>query len=208
MVEHSTFDWEFLKELILVFVPIAATIIFSKVFLDSWQNRKEKFNLRKQILNEFDRTFPLIFNKMASIDYLMRIEYANKGLAQIIKTGKSNLPFNFNSENESEHPRNKFKNEIQSFRKVEYDEKNSFSTLKSSIILYFTNGDVIQKKYDELFTIHKKFSASFNSLIDSKNAENFINCTAEMSKVADTTRAPIEEMRHLLINSKLKNPKT
>ena len=74
------FDWDFLKELILVFVPVAATIIFSKIFLNSWQIRKEKFELRKQILTEFDKTFPKANTAMYYLYSKISDEYMDKSI--------------------------------------------------------------------------------------------------------------------------------
>ena len=51
-------NWEFIENLVLVLVPSITGIISSRFLLHSWQIRKEKFNLRHKILDDFQKTYP------------------------------------------------------------------------------------------------------------------------------------------------------
>ena len=50
------FDYVFATNLVLVVVPIITGIIGSKLLVNSWQIRKEKFALRREILTNFQET--------------------------------------------------------------------------------------------------------------------------------------------------------
>jgi len=208
--EEFVWDYEFTKELILIFVPIAATIVSSKLFLNSWQIRKEKFQLRKEILNEFDKTFPYLTNKFYSLSFMI---YHYYNLHEPIfneqtKIYDDKLWFPSGKDMPHELPFKKFETELQELLQLYYAVSNSVSSLKSSLILYYENGNKIYEELKKLETINTDIHTAFDKMVYSKNVQDFLSNGDDVKRNYDLALASSNTIRKLLTNEKLKNPKT
>jgi hypothetical protein len=60
------FDYDFLKQIILILIPTFAGAFTSKFVMDSWQSRKEKNDIKRQILSEYDNYVPKTWSLIAT----------------------------------------------------------------------------------------------------------------------------------------------
>lgn len=201
--EEFVCDWKFVKEIVLVFVPVAATIIFSKLFLNSWQTRKEKFELRKKILNEFDKTFPYIINRLYNLSFKVNAKYVKTEIN--LKTNEETKVVTI-PENEDEKPYNVFKDEIEELKNSFHDVNQSTASLRSSMIIYFKDDSTIKEKIKELQDISNLLYHLFLKMIYS-NAENYEKCEEKFGTAFSDSFELQNNCRKLLADEKLKDPK-
>ncbi len=50
------FDYQFFKEIILILIPTLTITLGSKLIINSWQKRNEKTKIKRQILDEYEKS--------------------------------------------------------------------------------------------------------------------------------------------------------
>lgn len=199
------FDIEFLEKIILIAIPLIIAIIGSKLVINSWQIKKEKFNLRLEILKDFSKTYPYGLSISSRFYQKLTSNYVifpknTKAKGEIIQ---GVLDFPINNEN---LPKEKFSEEHKQMID-EITEINFNSTLfVSSIELYFEESNNIIKQFDKIAKCMNGVDQSLYDMVNSSQKEEFEKANLNYHMHNKALRKEIFEGQKLLINSKMKNP--
>jgi len=201
------FDYELATNLVLVVLPTVIGIIGSKLLVNSWQIRKEKFALRKDILVNFQETWPLASSIIFDLYLKISSEYSTIKPNAKIKNGKIDVEWFFPTI-ESEKPFNKFNED---FKKM--DGQLSLTTHKGSgfrglIVLYFKTSETILDLFDNLKEDISEYIILLNHMILSKNLDELLKANFELLQMRTKVKEKIHILEKILIETKLKNPKT
>jgi hypothetical protein len=174
-------DYEFLKNVILILIPTVIGIISSKFIINSWQMRKEKFTIKKEILQEFDSTIPKSRHNIQRFFWLLDAFLKNE------------------SNNTGEH----IEKEYESFLNEHKQIFDRISNFKSSLMLFFD--EELLTKY--VLLIEKMDSATSDLEKMYKNKNNITSQNEfKFSEILGTMQRDYDAFRKLLIKSKLKDP--
>jgi len=231
MTEH-----EFLQEIILVMVPTVAGIVTTKWITNSWQDRKEKLELRKQILDEFNEGIPTMLS-LLGIRYSTYIEIQESFFMSHEKEYKK-----FEEKYRKQHPEpdqeffgdenpvedyemkmieeffekysdesieSKIKNEIQKQREMLFLPYLKSKQFINSLPLYFIKFEQLRKQYVEIYNEMRKITSAINGMQYKRNwfDRKFV---AELNEGLDKVNSVshlIDKFALELVNSKIKNPK-
>jgi len=206
MCKYMEIDYEFLKNIILVILPIVIGIIGSKVLVNSWQIRKEKFNLRKEILTNFEETFPLAESLIYGFYLKLGSEYADPYKNAEYVDGKINAQWKYPT-NEAEKPYKKFIDDFKSLNSSLSQINHRVHSFEGLIILYFGNDKKIPQIFDSLRDDLHKSHLRVERMVNSKSMGELVTANDEFLKINSKVRTKLAELQELFINTKLKNPK-
>lgn len=199
-------DYELTANLVLVVVPIIIGIVGSKLLVSSWQIRKEKFALRREILTNFQETWPLA----ESVIYGLYLKVGNSySLIQPnaeYESGRIAVNWSYPID-ESEKPFKKFHDEFRKLNEQLSQIAYKINGFRGLIVLYFENSENLTKMFNELRDDMHGYHLRLNRMINAKNLDELTVNNDELLKLRDTVGTKIEDLEKILIETKLKNPK-
>jgi len=207
MYKYMEIDYEFTKNIILVILPTVIGIIGSKVLVNSWQIRKEKFNLRKEILTNFEETYPLAQSSIYGFYYKLASEYADADKnAEYDEDGHIDAQWKYPT-NEAEKPYKKFIDDFKSLNLLLSQINHKVHSFTGLIVLYFEDDEKISPVFeslrDDLHTLHLRI----DRMVNAKSIEEIVTANKEFLEINPKVRKKIIELEELFVNTKLKNPK-
>lgn len=201
------FDYVFATNMLLVTIPIVIGVIGSKLLVDSWQVRKEKFALRKEILVDFQKTYPLAESSIYGLYLKVTGEYST--IVPNAEYEDGVIPANWTyPKEESEKPFNKFRKEFQKLNEELSQIYYKINGFKGLIILYFKNSEGITTSFNELRTDVHAYHLRINRMIFAKNVNELVLNNVELIEIKNPILNKILRLEKILIESELKNPKT
>lgn len=181
-----TIDYEFIKQIILVSIPVIAGIITSKLLTNSWQIKKEKMEIKRKILDELDRSYGRYYSLLANFTNHIYRGY-DDWATRFDANGKPHPPQIIFPSNLDDFPINKFKKEFQEFLKNYDDIAYSETSFGTSLALH----------------LPERFLVSMNKLDESLELA-FITTL----RFLNTTDKITFEMYHELIKENLEKART
>lgn len=192
---------EFLFQLILVSVPVLAGIITSKWVVNSWQERKEKSEIKRKVLTDFENSFERDF-ELADIFYSLLMEnYTNYSEVG----GPSKNDFNPKLQIPFDHRLKEVKIILEDFKKLQkdlYQNRFTESTFTSSLNLYF--GQTISEK--ELSLVKDQVDWLYlqvRKLVNSKTKEEFIQNSIDYDSLYNEVRITVKDFKEKLVYKNL-----
>lgn len=195
------FDYKFFTDIVLVLIPAIAGIVTTWKITDRWQTKKERNEIKRKILAEYDehtaRTYSLIG---IFIDKMSRA-YAIHTETKVIRE-KGVSEYKIELKNESENPYNKFPVECKKFVDEYWDLSYLGNRFITSLQLYYGN--------KELFEEHEKIIDQFGiaylfceKLIHAGNAKEFTEHRESINKELEEIRSLMSIFEFKLINREL-----
>lgn len=200
-------DYEFIKNLVLVVIPTLIGIIGSKLLVNSWQIKKEKFALRKSILTNFEETWPLAESMIYAFYLKISSEYADVKQNVEYVDGKIDVNWKYPIE-ESEKPFNKFNEDFNLLTQQLSKIAHKINGFRGLIILYFEESEAIIELFDSLRSDMHGYHLRIDHMVHSKNIDVLLKGNNELLELRDIIGPKIYDLEKILIESDLKNPKT
>ena len=200
-------DYEFTKNLVLVVLPTIIGIIGSKLLVNSWQIRKEKFALRKDILVNFQETWPSAASIIYGLYLKIGYEFSELDPNAEYEHGTIATTWSYPT-TESEKPFNKFNEDLQKLSEQLSQISHKVNGFRGLIVLYFETSKNVVKLFDELETDIHGYYLRVNRMILSKNIDDLVIANDELLEMRPAIRKKIHNLEKTLIETKLKNPKT
>ncbi len=160
------FDYDFFKDIILVVTPTIMIVLSSKIFLDSWQKRNEKSKIKRQILDEYEKS----------------VKYYRAYLYVFIR--KILNPISAYTNVSDKKTKNEYIKLQENIHTVEF----SGSKFISSLRLYYQNEDLIDE-YRKIMDHLGSMSLIIEQIIDknsndnTKNFENFLELEKQSREI-------------------------
>ena len=210
MFEQDVYRWfvdnlDFWKNFLLVIIPVIITVYSSKFIVYSWQIQKEKSELRKSILSEFDESYPKLGQWMFETFFKIRYSYIDHSKIEYDKSKTMEEVIIF-PDSIIEQPLKKFGHVLDEIHK-EVNRFN-FSTTKlfSSLILYFDNEPEIRKECVICGDYGNQLYKLLHQIIYSKNKEDFFKFCSEYGRINKLQIQKMNFIRIMLVYEKIKNP--
>lgn len=194
--------------MLLATIPIVVGIIGSKLLVNSWQIRKEKFALRREILTNFEETWPRSSSMIYELYQKVGHSYAKiDSDGHYHKGGSSDAIWTY-PKIDSEKPFNKFDNDLLNLNvqlsKIGY-KINGFRGL---IALYFKDSKKIIELFDMLQTDIHKYHFYIDRMIHAENIDELMENNGNLLTKKSELKEKIHALEKILIETELKNPKT
>jgi hypothetical protein len=189
-----------------VVVPTIIGIIGSKLLVNSWQIRKEKFALRREILTNFQETWPFADSIIYGLYMKVSSAYTTIPLNAKYESGTISADWLYPT-NESERPFNKFQHELQELTGQLSQIAYKISGFRGLIVLYFENSENLTKIFNELRKDVHEYHLHLNRMINAKNLDELMGNNNKLLELRNPVLVKIQDMEKLLIETKLKNPK-
>ena len=195
------FDYKFFTDIVLVLIPAIAGIITAWKITDRWQTKKERNEIKRKILAEYDdhtaKTYSLIG---IFIDKMLR-SYAIHTETKVIKE-KGVSEYTIELKNESENPYNKFSVECKKFVDEYWELSYLGNRFITSLQLYYGDRELVKEheKIVEQFGIAYLLCEKF---IHVKNAKEFIEYRKSINKELEEIKNLMSILESKLINREL-----
>lgn len=201
-----TFDYEFFKDIIIVFIPVVAGIFSSKLIVNSWQIRKEQLKLQKEISEALEKS---ISKSLVVMDNFVRVVnhayvvYKNDQSVDADGYVKVDIVF---TDLEQDLPINKFAAEYKQFHE-DYNQIN-FDTIyfKSILKLYYDKPTVLESEYKKLIQIDGEINHEIEKLIRARNATEYSSYYELINTNLEDLKEKIGEYRVKLLSEKIRKP--
>lgn len=207
--------WELLADILIIAVPLAVPAVIgafaSKYIINSWQVKKEEFNLkkdqyalRKQILGDFENSYVAELSVLEKFVTKITDYYTNN--YTLVSEEKKNITFSMTfPKGGTEHPLKKFSNEYDEFKK----EKSKIDDIKwkffSTIRIYYNLGDI--EEHMVKISGASSFATQMTHVyIYSKTEEEFHKNYDIAYKAFNSLREANHVLGHLLANKKMRKP--
>lgn len=209
MIEQDVYQWflsnlDFWQNFLLVIIPVLITIGSSKWIVNSWQIQKEKSELRKNILSEFDESYPKLGQYMFETFFKIRYAYVDPSKVEYDKpTRLEDLVF---PDEVEAQPLKKFNHILEEIHS-EFSIFNSATTkFLSSVTLYFDNISEIRDECKIINEYGSKLYKLLHQIIYSQNKEDFIKWCREYEKINKLQLEKINFVKIILVYERIKNP--
>jgi len=212
-------DWEQLfSNILMVAIPVAIPAIIAAIasrrIVNSWQEKKaefklkkSRFELREQIVKGLEDSF---YKNLLLLDTFVQKISQEYVTDYFLKTKEGDVghrvKYEINiPENVNEYPRNKFSKEYSEFKKdLEYTTIRKwkfFATLR----IYF-NVEKFDKVLVEISDSNHYCEQLVHALMHSKNTKTWVETYSEFRKEFEAYRLLNHRLSHLLTTNKMKDP--
>jgi len=200
--------WEGVIQILMILIPTSVAAVSSKLIVNSWQEKKEEFNLkkdqyqlRKQIIDDFEKSYVaemvLISNFVDKVIHSYTTDYRIGLDDDEIVEFAWKLP-----DDEKELPIKKFVKEYEEFRtedgKLIKEIWNFFSTVR----VYYSLND-ISNHMQKISDASKHYRQLAHALIYSKNNEVMHKVHDKLDKYLVEFRTANHEVSNMLANTKM-----
>lgn len=193
-------DYEFLKNVVLVIIPTLIGVFSSKFIINSWQIRKEKFNIKKEILKEFDLTIPKARHNMQKFAWNL-IDFTEQDLKNTHQKKYSVESIEHQKKSKKDIEKN-----YQHFLEIQKEIFDAISNFKSSLLLYFTNNDELQKLFEQLITEMDSTIFALDQMYQIDDTIVFNKNEKEFWNLISKSQENYQSFRKVIIRSKLSEP--
>jgi len=198
------FDYDFFKQIIIVIIPIVLGFFVSNRVLHSWQLRKEQFQLKRNILEEFDKTIP--YSRSLIFSFYHEVLRYCSSVPQFSKTKQEKYLIKFDTNKINSNPISKeFEEKYEEFSRKYREVDLEINRFSSTVMLYFKD-ESIKKKFSNLLQDDVKLKLSFDKLFYSIGIKEFLKNFDLFEKSYKENSNAIFKFRSVLIDGKLKNP--
>jgi len=196
---------EFFENVFLILAPVIITLVGSKYIVNSWQIQKEKSELRKNLLSEFDEGFSQLGQYMFELFYKIRYAYVDQSKIKIGTDPPIDKMIVF-PEDVNQQPLAKFKDELIGLLEA-FSKSNSAQTkFTSSLVLYFDNASEIMQECTISNEFGKDLNILLHQIINSTNKTDFINSCIQFNEINKKQYQKNNFIRIMLVYEKIKNP--
>jgi hypothetical protein len=198
------FDWNgFVKDVILVAIPTGVGAFTSKFLTNSWQERREKSRIKREILAEFKNSIKNSSSAMFLFTTKIMNYYTSYGGLEFNTVDKSVLPKEYSKPLDNP-PFNKF---IELHEKLEEEYLQldyTGSTFLSSLRLYYRN-DELEDEYGEIAFGLTQMINSIRKLMKVNNYSELQSSLLECFQHHSLIRNMIKDFEKKLIDTDLHN---
>lgn len=190
---------EFYLQLILVIIPTVGAFITTKFVAETWQDRKEKYRLQKEILSEIDNSILHYLDAMYIFAFKIRYEY-------IYGPGgphKGEDFIQFPDDNIAEQPEQKFKKDFEEFDKEISEMRKRTSKFESTLDLYYGDDD-LKEEWRNLRDYSIRLNEIFDEVYYSTTKEDYEKNWEEFFDASYELRDKITAFRKKILEKKLK----
>jgi hypothetical protein len=174
------------------------------MIIHSWQIQKDKQIIRKQILDEFDNTYPELRNHFFSVFDKIRIEYTDKTkLPDGTHTYEEAIVFPTNAD---EQPLKKFESSFSSLENNRSQFRINFDKFSSSLILYFESFADFKQDLDVLADLQTHLDLALNGVLRSKSRDDFITSCVKFETINKQLSQKFTFVRTMVVYEKIYNP--
>jgi len=206
-------ELDFWQEIVLVVLPVVIPVIIgaytaSRV-TDSWQIKREKFKLRREILEEFDKTFSKYHHICRT--FILKLEHEYSHLTSASKIDEltptiSGVKYDFPTE-ESKQPLERFKETHDEYLSKVFEINSHISKFKSTLRLYFQDYDSLENELEKLRDDATIDYILIENTFISKNLADFSNWKGQFWNRENQFYELIRDFQLKLISSKLRDVK-
>lgn len=202
------FDWhEFAKDVFLVAIPVGIGVITSKWITSSWQIRSAKIIMKKEVLENFQKSSKRIFVLIDTFTLNVANHYADyHNITQLPTTGKIEMGVSKFPTKPEEQPLQLFGQEYKDLQKE--IEKTRFDSSKflSSLRLYY-NSEELEKKFQDIAHRLRFLLYIVEILLKTTDEKTFTSTGKLYTEKSDEIKILIKNLENELISSKLNEPK-
>jgi hypothetical protein len=166
------FDYGFFKDIVLVAIPTTATAFTSKWITNSWQTKKQKNELKRKILTEYEESFVAIHTLTGIFAITIYDSYRESVIVD--KDGGHIFPLKFPQE-DNEKPSKKFYDKYRKMVEEAYALNYKINHFRTNILLYYQGYPELYDKAGKLLDLAHGLFASMLILFYSNNEQDFIN---------------------------------
>jgi len=177
------FEADFYKEILLVLIPSMIGLITAKWVSNSWQQRKERNEIRKNTITEFTESFAKKYSMVGEFIGLLHNNYIDPALTIQNPNGTIKFVFKF-PVNDAEKPFNKYAKEWELFKKEYWQLVYPSNKFLTSFRFYFDEKEIdtaigiSEEKMNSVFhmtslfvyakdlTEFKKWYSNMNTILD------------------------------------------
>lgn len=134
-------DYEFLKDVILVLIPLVGGVMTVGQLRKSWQETHEKNRIKKEILEEYKETLPKSYSLIVDIQYTVAEYYSGKQYIESADNCISKRKLKFPTD-PLELPREKFSKEYNEFFKEYWKLNYANNKFLTTLRLYYGDKDL------------------------------------------------------------------
>jgi len=194
---------DFFENLILVIAPVLITIYGSNRIISSWQMQKEKSELRKSILHEFDQTHPKLGQFMFEMFYKIRYSYIDYSRVRHDQITTSDILV-FPSD-KHEQPLSRFGNMLNELL-IKQSEFNAADTkFRSTIMTYFDNIEDFSTTLQQCNEFGHIIYKLLHEIIYSTDESEFKRLYKKFEEIHSEQQKKFAVIRIMIIYEKLKN---
>lgn len=195
-------ELDFYQQLILVIIPTVAAFVTTKFVAESWQDRKEKYRLQKEILSEIDNSILHYVNAMQIFGLQIWFEYVYAGGDPY--EDEVTEDFKFPEDNTAELPEQKFKEEFEEFDNELYRMYKTSSLFESTLDLYYGVDNNLKELWTNLRYESFHLNEKLEDLYYSTKKKEYLDAWFEFWRSMEKLRMKIAEFRTNLLERKLK----
>ncbi len=196
---------DFWKNLLLVVIPVLITVYASKTIVNSWQIQKEKSEIRKNLLVEFDEGYSQLGQFMFELFYKIRYSYVDQSKIKFgsVLTVEEGIDF---PTDVNQQPLAKFKDDILGLLESFSKSNTAQTKFLSSVILYFDKASDIMKECDKSNTHGKDLNVLLHQIIHSTNKKDFVSSCKLFGEINQKMIQRNNFIRIMIVYEKMKNP--
>jgi hypothetical protein len=202
---------EFWQDLVLVIIPVATAFFTTKFVLETWQDRKVKYELQEKILNQLDSAHTNFVLELWGATYQVARHYFDEATYDYNREKKRPVfdPIENFPDEKSQQPSKKFSKELERIHTIELwkAERNSvkFGTLLS--LYYGKENKELDAMRGKLYRMNQKITYVFWDFLHSENAQKFSNNFDEVYDKFFQAMTDIKTTQNLIVNTKMKKRK-
>jgi len=204
-----TEDIDNLVTILAVIIPTIGGALATKFIVNSWQDKKEKFNLkmakfdlRKKIIKDFEDSYVLSHNLIEEIPVLVLRSHKD-WLRKKIESGAHDVYLDQKFPDKL-LPKNLFKKEIERVEKSIREATLSRWKLFNTVQIYF-QGEEIYKELDKLSKQMADLDLLHNQIFHAQTPKDIQNFMKQFNPQYGELRNQLAIVTNLLINSKIRD---
>jgi len=187
----------------LVIIPVVISIIGSKLIVSSWQTQKEKSEIKKSILHEFDQTHPKYGQFMFQMFYKIRYSYIDFSKVKHDERATYDL-VKFPSETK-EQPLARFGHMLEVLNQAQWEFNTNNTKFNSTIMIYFDNTEDFFNVFDKCDKLAVSQYALLHEIIYTTDDSKFKNLCEKFLEIKDEHKQKMSVIKIMIIYEKIKN---
>jgi hypothetical protein len=177
------FDYDLFKDILIVSIPLVGGAITAKWISQSWQQRKEKNEIRMKVIEKFTQSFAKKYSLLGEFTGLVYNSYVDPKLTVVNTDGTLKNHFKF-PKLDSEKPFNKYSEQWKEFEKTYWELSYPSNDFLTNFRFYFNEPEI----NDEIGDSMKMMNAVFHRVklfLHSDDLSEFQRWYADIHKRLD-----------------------
>lgn len=195
------FDYQFLKSIILVLIPTGIGAYVTTVLTNSWQSKKEKNEIKRKILSDYDNHAPKTYSLIGTFHDKIFREYVDHGESNFVKE-EGRTHYKVINISETNPPIQKFPTICHKFIDEYWEASYAANQFLRSLRLYY-HDEELEKEHEKLVERLGITYLMTEKLIYATNTPDFLHHLKEIDEELPIIRNAMKDFETKLINKKL-----